>query len=110
MIPIKFTTGTATPVWTLASTYSSFWGCVATNAESATYFIKLYWSKSNAAPIVGTTVPTLTVPVSTTFVGLALYRALTQNAPLYYTVTKNAADTDATALSNGGDVITLFVE
>jgi hypothetical protein len=29
--------------------------------------------------------------------------------PLYYAVTKNAADADDTALSTGGDVVTLFL-
>jgi len=111
MVPVKFTTGTSAPVWTQAGSWTSFYGVVATNAESAAYFIKLYWQKdSPTAPSVGVTVPDLTIPIYTTTLGVEFHRALVQNGPLWYTVTKNAGDTDATALSSGGDIITLLVE
>lgn len=115
MVPIHFTTGTATPVWTQAGNFSSFYGFAATNAESAVYFLKLWWAGNTAnsalPPVVGTTVPSITIAIETASSGFEFAaRALVQNGPLFYTVTKNAADTDATALSTGGDVITLLVE
>jgi len=97
MVPLHFTTGTSAPVWTLAG--------------SGAYFIKIYWQgTASGIPVVGVTVPDLTIPIYTTTLGVEFHRALVQNGPMYYTVTKNAGDTDATALSSGGDVITLLVE
>ena len=112
MVPIHFTTGTSTPVWTQAGNFGSFYGAVGTNAE--TFFLKIYWqSATNTAPVAGTTVPNITIefPASPTSVPqLVFERPLVQTGPMFYLVTKNAGDTDATALSTGGDVITLLVE
>lgn len=112
MIPIHFTTGTSAPVLTLMGSFTEFYGAVGTNAEA--YYIKIYWQGNTNTPIViGTTVPNITIPVPaspTSITGFCLSRAVILQGPMYYTVTKSAADTDATALSTGGDVITLFVE
>ncbi len=112
MVNIHFTTGTGTPVWTQVGSFGSFYGAVGTNAE--TFFLKIYWqSSTNASPVAGTTVPDITIefPTSPTAVpGIVFPRALVQTGPMFYMVTKNAGDTDATALSTGGDVITLLVE
>jgi hypothetical protein len=110
MLPVKFTSVTTAPVWTLIPTWTEFWGFAATNAEGAIYFLKLYWQgNTNLLPVVGTTVPSITMPIQTASTGFDLKEPLLQLGPLWYTVTKNAGDTDATALTTGGDVITLFV-
>jgi hypothetical protein len=112
MVPIHFTAGTGTPVWTQVGTFTEFWGFVGTNAEA--YFLKLYWQGNAVAlPVVGVTVPSITIPVPanpSAVTSITLERGLVQSGPMYYTVTKNAPDTDATALATGGDVITLLVE
>jgi hypothetical protein len=114
MVPIHFTTGTGTPVWTQAGSFTGLYAITATNAEAATYYIKFFWAgttpNKSLPPVVGVTVPNLTVPINTTGNGPTYVRGIVQNGPLWYTVTKNAGDTDATALSTGGDVITLLVE
>jgi hypothetical protein len=112
VVTVHFTTGTAAPTPTLvAGGFTEFWGAVATNAEAAIYFIKIYWQgNTNTIPVVGTTTPNLTIPVQQiTGPPLVLTTPLVLQGPMYYTVTKNAADTDTAALSNGGDVITLLV-
>jgi hypothetical protein len=111
MIPIHFTTGTSTPTAVLMGNFTEFWGLVATNAEGAIYFVKIYYQgNTNTIPVVGTAVPNITIPVETAYPGVIFARPVVQQGPMYYAVTKNAADTDATALTSGGDVITLLVE
>lgn len=112
MVTIHFTTGTGTPVWTQCGNFSEFWGAVGTSAEA--FFLKLYWQgNTNTVPAVGVTVPNITIlfPASPSAVPQCLLeKGLQGLGPMYYTVTKLAPDTDATALSTGGDVITLLVE
>ena len=112
MVPIHFTTGTSAPVWTQAGNFGSFYGAVGTVAE--TFFLKIYWQNAtNTPPVAGTAIPNITIefPTSPTAVpGVIFTRPLVQTGPMFYLVTKNAGDTDATALSTGGDVITLLVE
>jgi hypothetical protein len=113
MVPIHFTTGTSTPTWTQIGSFSEFCGVVASNAEAATYYIRITWKgNQNNAPTAGIapTGPIFTIPISTTFVGLILQRTLVQLGPMYYMVSGAAGDADATALGTGGDVITLLVE
>jgi hypothetical protein len=111
MVPIHFTTGTATPALVQVGSFTEFWGVVATDAESGAYFIKLWWQgNALAVPVLGITPPNLTIPIYTASSGVVFQRGLVQNGPLWYAVTKNASDTDATALSTGGDVVTLLVE
>jgi hypothetical protein len=111
MVPIHFTTGTSAPVLTQCGNFTEFWGLVGTNAEA--YFVKMYWQgNTNAAIVIGTTAPNITiaVPASPTAVtDLVFSTPIILLGPMYDTVTKNAPDTDATALSTGGDVVTLFV-
>lgn len=111
MVPIHFTAGTGAPTATLIPTFTEFYGLTGTSAEA--YFVKIYWQgNTNVIPVVGTTVPNITiaVPASPTgTIGLVFAVPVILQGPMYYTVTKNAGDTDATALSTGGDVITLFV-
>lgn len=110
MFTQKFTTGTATPAVTLARG-TDFWGFAGSNAEGATIFLKLWWQgNTNVIPVVGTTAPTVTLPIVTAGQPMQTsIEPITLQGPLYYAVTKNAGDTDATALSTGGDIITLFL-
>lgn len=112
---LKFATGTGTPAAALVpGGYSQLLGIAASSAEAATYYVKLYWqgnAGSNTAPAVGTTIPSLTIPIPTTGQSLiALTQAVNNGGPLWYWVTKNAADTDNTALVTGGDVVNLILE
>jgi hypothetical protein len=114
MIPYKFTTGTGTPALTLigGGVGQSLLGVAATSAEAAAYFIKLWWqgvSPLQTIPVIGTTPPSVTISVGTTGVFQEFNHPLQGGGPLYYAVTKNAADTDDTALTTGGDVVTLFL-
>jgi hypothetical protein len=112
---LKFTTGTGTPAAALVpGGYAQLLGIAASNAEAAVYYLKLWWaanSGSTSVPTVGTTIPSLTLPIPTTGQPLtALTQAVNNGGPLWYWVTKNAADTDATALTTGGDVVNLILE
>lgn len=106
----KFIAGTGAPVAALANG-TQFWGFTASNAEGATIFLKLWWQgNTNTAPVVGTTAATVTLAIPSAGQPIATsIEPIIQQGPLYYAVTKNAADTDTTALSTGGDVITLFL-
>jgi len=114
MNALKFTTGTGTPALTLVNggMPQSLLGISASSAEAAPYFVKLWWvgmNPSQAIPVIGTTAPTVTIAVGTTGILQEFNHPLQGGGPLYYAVTKNAADTDDTALSTGGDVVTLFL-
>jgi hypothetical protein len=105
-----FSTTTATPALASVSQSGEFWGYSATYAESTSYYVKLWWQgNNNSAPVIGTTAPNLTIPVGTLGLLTVFNKPVIMQGPIYYAVTKNAADTDDTALSTGGDVVTLFL-
>ncbi len=114
MNSLVFTTGTGTPALNLVQggVNVSFIGGCASSAEAAPYFIKLWWQGANPSqgiPVIGTTAPNIVIPIGTT--GQApflLHFPLNMGGPCWYAVTKNAAVTDDTALTTGGDVVTLF--
>lgn len=120
----KITTGTGTPVATLLQSASTFYGVYATNAEAAAYFIKLWWSGTGTAPptipggaqpaptlpVAGTTVPSLTIAIPTSGLIPACELPLNLGGQLWYWITKNAADSDDTALTTGGDVVTFVYD
>lgn len=114
MTPFHFTTTTGTPALTAINGGQpvGFSGAGASNAESATIYLKLWWQKNKTTvPVIGTTSPDLTIQIpSTGLVPFTLIRSLNAGGSCYYAVTANAADTDDTALTSGGDVITLFLE
>lgn len=111
MVPIHFTAGTGAPTATQMGNWTEFWGATGTSAEA--YFLKIWWQgNTNTVPVVGTTAPNITIafPSSPVAILATVFAVpVILQGPMYYAVTKNAGDTDATALSTGGDVITLFV-
>jgi hypothetical protein len=115
MNSLKFTTGTGTPALTLVNggVPTSFRGFTASNAEGATIYLKLWWVGPNplqSIPTIGTTAPSATLAIPSAGQPVAdLNLPLQGGGPLYYAVTKNAGDTDDTALTTGGDVVTLFL-
>ena len=109
-----FTTGTGTPALNLVSaTGCAFLGMAATCAEAAAYFVKIWWGGTAAGtelPVIGTTAPNLTIQVPTTGTFQEFNHPLQGGGPMWVAATKNAGDTDDTALTTGGDVISLFVD
>jgi hypothetical protein len=114
MFPVHFLTGTGTPALTLLKGGQdvSFYGGSATNNEtSTTIYLKLWWQgNTNVAPIIGTTAPTLTIAIPAAGWYATSTYPLIMSGPCYYAVTKLQADTDDTALSTGGEAVTLFIE
>jgi len=121
-----FTTTTAAVAATRLPSASVFLGIIATSAEAASgLFVKLWWEgtgtappttaggsqPATAAPIVGTTVPHLTIPIPTV-TGLAfnLAEPLNNGGNIWYWVTGAAADNSTAVLATGGDVITLVYD
>jgi hypothetical protein len=110
----KFTTGTGSPAAAVVPGTAVLCGLSATCAEAAAFFIKFWWPGNTPAttttPTVGTTVPSLTIAIPTSgLLAMPTQLGLNNGGPLYYWVTKNAADSDNTALTTGGDVISLFL-
>jgi hypothetical protein len=111
--PYHFSTTTATPALTqLQGEAVALLGITATSAESAGYFVKIWWAHNSGTeiPVIGTTAPDLTIEVGTGGICQEFNHPLQGGGPAWVSVTKNAADTDATALTTGGDVITLFLD
>lgn len=114
MFAVHFLTTTSAPALTIAKGGQSttFWGCAATNNEtSTTIYLKIWFQgNTNVAPIIGTTAPTITIAIPAAGTYFVQPIPVVMPGPLYYAVTKLQADTDATALSTGGEAITLFLE
>jgi len=114
MFPYTFVTTTGTPALTQVKGGGScdFLGIIATSMEAAgAMFVKLWWGgNSNATPVLGTTLPNLTISIPTTGIVQSLDLGLIFPGPLWVAVTKNNVGTDATALTTGGGVVTLLLE
>lgn len=103
-----FTTATGAPVATLIPNMSDLLAVSVGSAEAAAFFVKFYWSKNtNAAPTVGTTRPDLTIQVPTTGVFYTPLFALNNGGLVYFWATAAVGDLDTTALTAGGDVLTV---
>lgn len=110
---VHATTGTGAPALSLIAGGRSceLYGVISTYAESSTFYIKFwYQGNTNVTPIIGTTAPSLTVPISSGAPGYLTPLPLVQQGPLYWAATANASDTDATALGAGGDVVNIFID
>lgn len=120
-----FTIGTTAPAAQLLPSASTFLGIAATSAEAAAYFVKLWWEGTGTAPptsaggaqpattgpVVGTTVPNITIQVPTTGLLTTLLGVpLNDGGRIWFWVTKLAADSDTTALVTGGDILTLIYD
>ena len=109
MVPIHFTTGTAAVAATKIA-FTDLWGICATDAKDATYYVKICWQgNSNTVPVPGTTTPSITFAIQVGAPDKIFKTPLTLAGPMYYWVTLNPADSDATVLATGGDVVTLLV-
>jgi hypothetical protein len=112
VIAYKFITGTGTPAL-LPLGVVGFIGACASNLETTTViFLKLWWQHDTATiPVIGTTAPDITIPIpSAGLPPFALPLSLNMGGgPVFAAVTKLGADTDTTALSTGGEVVTLFL-
>lgn len=86
-------------------------GFAVTSDTTNICYLKIWWQgNSNAAPILGTTAPNVTIQVpASTGITKTLYSPLSNAGPCFATVTKNATDSDVTALTSGATV-TLFIE
>lgn len=77
------------------------------NATQAAFFIKLYWhlpTDSVPVPVVGTTVPNLTIQVTNGTADKQSFPEGVQpnNGNLFYAVTTSAGDGDTNGVSAGG--------
>ena len=122
----KFTTSTAAVAATRLQSASTFLGIIATSAEAASgLFVKLWWEgtgtappavqggaqPATAAPIPGTTIPHLTIPIPTvTGLAFSMAEPLNNGGNIWYWVTGAAADASTAVLATGGDVITLIYD
>src|ERR1700685_1871405 len=96
-------TAPATPVVKqLTGSYSKFFGLSSTYAESANFFIQLWWQgNNNNAPTFATT-PTLTIEVGSAGFFSQSTEAIVMEGPIWFAVT--AAAIPATTAITGGEV------
>ena len=91
-------------------------GWVITNTAAYSIFVKLWWSGTlNTAPVVGTTVPTITItcPAASTTTGgntNNLANPCSGQGTLWMWVTKLAPATDTTVTAVGDGILTILVQ
>lgn len=81
-------------------------------------YVKFYWGVQGAIPVVGTTVPNLTVAVPATGTAPAAIgqvaqnwsNPITANGTLWMAVTGAAASTDTTAVAAGQGILTVLLQ
>lgn len=86
-------------------------GFTATSDTTNIYYLKIWWQgNTNNTPVLGNTAPNVTfqIPASTGLTKV-FYSPLSNAGPCFAAVTKNAGDTDQTALT-GGATVTIFIE
>jgi hypothetical protein len=123
----KITTGTGTVTATLLAngSASTFYGVSALSAEAASFYIKLYWEGTGTAPppnvgasqpatvlpSAGTTIATMTFLVPTTGLPLSATNVPINNGGrIWYWISATAADGAQSALTTGGDLVTLIYD
>lgn len=112
-VPFKFTTTASTNLQPVRQSGGKLKGYAVANVATA-IFIKLYWftetSASVEGPVVGTTVPNMTIGVAASAnVTEGWPDGITGNGQLWVAVTAAAADAD-NANAAAGAVITLLIE
>lgn len=89
-------------------------GYIATNTTGSAIFLKFYWYTPTAAapvPVVGTTVPDITVTMTANAtVMLSQSNGMTRAGELWVAVTNSVGDTDATAVAANSGIITILYE
>lgn len=115
----KLNTANTTNLTKLADIGGVLYGIGGVNTAAYAIFVKFYWFLPTAAvptPIVGTTVPDLTleVPALGTATGQANQpmptNGVTKTGQLFMAVTKLATDADATVVVAGDGLISVFYE
>ena len=112
-IPYQFTTTASTNLQPVrAGQTANFKSLVYVCTAAYNCFIKLYATgPNNTPPVVGTSVPFLTVQANTVAGGyLSFENGVATNGQLWVAVTKNAPYTDTTATAAGDVIVTLNVE
>jgi hypothetical protein len=114
MFPYTFVTTTNAPalVQLKGGQNCDFMGIIATSMEAAgAMFVKIFCQgQSNVAPVLGVSLPTLTISIPTTGIVQPFYWGVVSQGPCYVAVTKANVGTDTTALTTGGGVVTLLLE
>ena len=114
MFPYTFVTTTSAPalIQLKGGQNCDLLGIIATSAEAAAgMFVKFWWSSNaNAAPVLGVTLPDLTISIPVTGLVAPFNYPILHAGPLWVAVTKVLAGTDTTALATGGGTVTLLLE
>lgn len=118
-VPFQYSTKASTnlvPV-SAADQTAKIAGLVAVNVAAYDIFLKFYWSKQGEVPVVGTTVPDMTVGVSapgTTITAGQLIASfdnpVCKMGQLWMWVTQLATAADTTATAAGDGIITLLLQ
>lgn len=104
-------TGTGAPAAVLIPGASDFLAFFGSSVETSGFYVKFWWSGNTVnAPVVGTTIPMLTIPVPITGQVVSLNFPLNNGGNLFMWATKNGGDTDATPLAAGGDALTVIFD
>jgi hypothetical protein len=115
--PLKLATAGTTNLTLLKSGQNvNLVGVLGVNTAAYEIFVKFYWMSGTLTaipPVVGTTVPNLTLPIPAlgTTTGVANYYwsdGITFGGPCYFAVTKLAADSDTTVVVAGDGLITIL--
>jgi hypothetical protein len=118
-VPYKFTTVAGNNLQVVrAGQTSNLKGLIAVCNAVYDVYIKFYWftpTTANPTPVVGTTVPNLTVAApanntATPDLALSFPDGITGNGQLWVSVTKNANDLDNTATAANDAIVTILVE
>lgn len=120
MRPYKFTTAAGLNLQKVGNGNTKFRGGAFVNTTDDPYYVKLYWSTLEAGPVVGTTVPDVTIGVppladednfGSGMTGFSLAEGLAaRSGNLWIAATGAAADSDTTNTSSGQGVVTVFVD
>jgi hypothetical protein len=107
--PPQLTIGTAPTVkQIIGSATGELWGFNCSYAESATFYIQIWWGgNTNTVPTLTGSNPNLTVPVTSAGVVGPWNHPVIMQGPIYWAATA-AAVPSATAIT-GGEVITFFL-
>jgi hypothetical protein len=116
---LKLTAANSTNLTKVKDGAAKLLGCELLNTTAAAVFIKFYWyipTDAAPTPIVGTTVPDITIeiPALGTATGSDTRdwpNGLVKNqGNLYFSITNLPADADATVVAAGSAIVSIFFE